>query len=73
MKNIIIPTPINVFKIEKHGIGAISKGRINIDIDSGIVLKFDRNDVKPITESFGFEKLPIAFNRIQYHNTPETR
>ena len=67
---IIITIPITVFNMEKLGIGAILYGIKNMAMASGMVRRFQRTDINP-TSSLSFEKLPMAFMRIQYINIPE--
>ena len=62
MISMINRNPILVLSAEKPGIGALSKGRKNFAIDSGIVGRLDNILPTPNTSAL-FEKSAIDFER----------
>jgi len=78
--NKIMPEPIRVFIIEKLGMGSMSYGKKKFVSDSGMVRKFSNNGKIPTSPSllntpktwFLVEKSPIALERNQNQNIPDT-
>ena len=65
--------PEIVLNIEKTGIGEIPVKKKNLDMDSGMVLKFEKKEMRSTEDSFGLEIPPIALNLSISHNNPEKK